>query len=183
MYIEIFRSGTHTDGNGITDEYNPAKLDRIAVNYKNRILENSKNQAPVVIGHPDDNAPAYGWVKQIFRRGNSLIAEIDVTDNELIESLNTGKFRNVSIAIDSNLNFIHLGFLGAVNPAVEGLNTVRYSAVSNFTSLDSNLILLDNFEDTNKDKINELEKLNHEFCKKITEYESKFAELKIKKNT
>lgn len=122
MFVEIFRTGTHTDSSGITGEYSVENLDKIVHNYKKRLQENPNSEAPVVIGHPETNDDAKGWVKQIFRRGNSLVAQIKINDETFREDVAKEKFKNVSIALDGNLNFIHLGFLGAVPPALEGLN-------------------------------------------------------------
>ncbi|MBX3043894.1 MAG: hypothetical protein KIT33_08730 [Candidatus Kapabacteria bacterium] len=176
MYLEIFRAGNHTDSNGITGEYTSQNLDIIVQNYQTRISENPNSEAPVVIGHPENADEAKGWVKRLFRRGNTLLADISITDEEFQKSLESEKFRNVSIALDSALNFLHLGFLGAAQPAVEGLNPMKYSAVSNFSKLDDSAWLSGNIKADNE-ILNSLKEQNDTLRKKVDDYENKLREI------
>lgn len=175
----MFKTGEHTDSNGITNEFSHSHIEKIAQNYRERLRKDSQNLAPVVIGHPTDNQPARGWVKHIFRRGNSLIGDIEIVDKDFLESINEGKYRNVSIAVDSDYNFIHLGFLGAVNPAVEGLNPLKYMAFSTYIPINEKEIIQTDDQIELQEKIEKLENEKIEFCKKIAEYERKYLELDL----
>lgn len=59
-WIEIFRAGDY----GPKGRYSEADLDRIASSY-----DPALHEAPVVIGHPEHDRPAYGWVEALKREG------------------------------------------------------------------------------------------------------------------
>ncbi|MBI4651033.1 hypothetical protein HY745_07090 [Candidatus Desantisbacteria bacterium] len=61
-WIPIFRTGAHVDNNGNMKIWRQKDLDDIVDKYNP-----SYKEAPIVIGHPTDNAPAYGWVEAIKR--------------------------------------------------------------------------------------------------------------------
>ncbi|MDX9790445.1 MAG: hypothetical protein WCZ17_11045 [Candidatus Kapaibacterium sp.] len=179
MFLEIFRTGEHTDSSGIKGEFSIANLDTMAENFRRKSESGDSSIAPVVAGHPTTNSPAVGWVKRLFRRGTSLIADVDFVDDNFKQSIIKGEYKNVSIAIDENLNLIHLGFLGAVRPAVEGLDPFKYSAVSEFSTInDSELIIIDDIR-TNE-RLTELEQINHTYAKQLDEYKKQLLE---KENT
>ena len=60
MFLEIFKTGTHTDSQGITGQYSAESLDKIVQNYKNRLRETPNSEAPVVLGHPETSDSAKG---------------------------------------------------------------------------------------------------------------------------
>ena len=84
MLKEVFKIGTHTDSAGNTHEYTDQDLINIAEKYNNQ----SEHEAPIVIGHPDTNSPAYGWVKSLKYDKGSLYAEIVNIDKEFEKILN-----------------------------------------------------------------------------------------------
>ncbi len=63
--FEIFKTGKHTSDKGITNEYTNEDLDKIVSNYNPE-----EHEAPIVIGHPKTNAPAYGWIEKLQRVGD-----------------------------------------------------------------------------------------------------------------
>ena len=71
--LHIFKAGLHTSGNGITRLYTADELAAMAAAY-----DPARFAAPLVIGHPQDNAPAYGWVARLVAEGDDLFAEVDV---------------------------------------------------------------------------------------------------------
>ena len=124
--VEILRSGTHTASSGqrvtLTDE----DLERIASGY-----DAAFHEAPVVIGHPAENAPAYGWVKSMMRAGDRLLATLDLVP-EFVEAVRRGLFKKRSASLYSDLDgrglyLRHVGFLGAVPPAVKALTDISLS--------------------------------------------------------
>ncbi len=121
-WIEIFRAGDYGErGNWTQDD-----LDQVAAAYDPR-----KQSAPVVLGHPADDAPAYGWVKRLRRAGQSLWAQLEKVDPALEALLRAGRFAQRSVALYKRFPLTggpylrHVGFLGATPPAVKGLAPVR----------------------------------------------------------
>lgn len=127
MWIEIFRTGKHTDSSGRSGEFPPERLDRIASTYNSRILEEPTMLAPVVKGHPKDDAPAFGWVKRLARRGDRLVAFVDDIAKDFAKEVRQGKFKRVSVALYPDLMLKHIGFLGAAAPAVKGLAEASFT--------------------------------------------------------
>ncbi|SUB23922.1 peptidase [Avibacterium avium] len=130
--IEIFKAGKRTDANGIEVEITTDDLQQ-AVNAYNVNF----HESPVVIGHPKHNAPAYGWVKRLELDGDMLKAEFDQVDPEFAEMVEKGRFKKVSSSFylaDSpnnpcpgSLYLRHVGFLGAMPPAVKGLRNPEFA--------------------------------------------------------
>ncbi len=129
--FEIFRTGTHTSANGITKDYSVEDLEQIANTYNN-----SEHEAPIVIGHPKSNAPAFGWIEKIFVKGDRLFAQAKNLVNEFIEAVKEKKFlkRSISLTKDGLLN--HVGFLGATVPAVKGLADVEFNEEDELTEFE-----------------------------------------------
>lgn len=135
--IEIFKAGKRYDANGVLTEITPEMLQQTAATYNPEYHE-----APLVIGHPKSNNPAWGWVKALSLDGDVLKAEVDQLDAEFSEMVATGKFKKVSAAFylpDSPnnphqgvLSLRHVGFLGAMPPAVKGLKQVVFSEEDDF---------------------------------------------------
>ncbi len=122
MEFEVFKTGTHTDTNGTVKDFTEADLDFIASSYNPQL-----NEAPIVIGHPKNNAPAYGWVESLRRSGQTLFAKVSAIVPEFLEALKQGLFKKRSIALNSDGTLRHVGFLGAVPPAVKGLKDLEFS--------------------------------------------------------
>lgn len=118
-WIECFRAGDYGPEKG---RWTAADLDRIAADY-----DPAKHAAPVVLGHPEDDAPAYGWVKKLMRAGESLWAQLTKVAPEFEELVRSGRFLQRSVALYKDFPLTagpylrHLGFLGAQPPAVKGL--------------------------------------------------------------
>lgn len=95
----------------------------------------SGHRAPVVLGHPKDNAPAWGWVTACEAEGDNLFCDLDVTP-EFHTLLSEGRFRERSVAFyDSQPPVLrHLGFLGATPPRVKGLEPINLSEYDNYTA-------------------------------------------------
>jgi hypothetical protein len=121
-WFEIFKSGTHVDSKGIKHTYTDADLDIIAANYNPQ-----HDEAPLVIGHPKSNEPAYGWVGGIKRFGSSLFAKAKSIVPEFEQSIKDGLFKKRSIALNPDLSLRHVGFLGAVPPSVKGMQDLAFN--------------------------------------------------------
>lgn len=126
MEIEVFRAGTFADSNGKTREYSIADLEKIADTYNKRLQADSSNIAPVVKGHPKDNAPALAWTSYLKCEGDKLIAGIRDVDANFMQELEAGRYKKISISLFPDLMLRHIGFLGAATPAVSGLEPADF---------------------------------------------------------
>ncbi len=88
----------------------------------------SGHRAPVVLGHPKDNSPAWGWVTACEASEGNLYCDLEVTP-EFTTLLSEGRFRERSVAFyDTNPPVLrHLGFLGATPPRIKGLEPINLS--------------------------------------------------------
>jgi len=130
MWFEIFKTGTHTDSAGNERIWSEADLDIIVSKYNT--LE---HEAPIVIGHPKDNAPAWGWIEKLKREGTRLFAKAKDVVPAFKEMVNKGLFKKRSISLYPDLTLRHVGFLGAMPPAVKGLADVQFSE-DNLTTIE-----------------------------------------------
>ncbi|WP_029896825.1 hypothetical protein [Desulfohalovibrio reitneri] len=120
--VEVFRAGTHTDSAGRTKTWTVDDLREIARCYDPTLAE-----APVVVGHPKTDAPAYGWVAGLRVEGDTLLADLSQVEPQFMDLLRQGRFKKRSIALYDDMGLRHLGFLGATPPAVQGLKDVRFN--------------------------------------------------------
>ncbi|MGB5109782.1 MAG: hypothetical protein WBO07_08440 [Formosimonas sp.] len=124
--IEIFRAGSHVDAKGVPCEFTQAHLDEM-------IKNTQPATAPIVIGHPTTDAPAYGWNASLSRDGDVLFAKFDQVNSEFAELVKSGAYKKRSIKAAKNANgefyVAHVGFLGAAAPAIKGLADVQFAAV------------------------------------------------------
>lgn len=131
--LEIFQAGTHTAMSGVSLSFTESQLSAMAAAY-----DPTLHEAPLVVGHPRDNAPAYGWVKSLAVDGTGkLRAEPDQVDPDFAEAVNAGRFKKISASFytpNAPANPVpgvyylrHVGFLGAQPPAVKGLKSASFS--------------------------------------------------------
>lgn len=134
--IEIFKAGKRQDANGQLVEITESDLNKVATHYDPKFHE-----APLVIGHPKTDAPAYGWVKSLHVDDGVLKAEVENIDPQFAEWVKTGKYKKISSAFylpNSSANPVaggfylrHVGFLGATPPAVKGLADPTFNDADN----------------------------------------------------
>lgn len=121
--MTAFRLGEHLPN------YTVADLQKTVAAYDPAIHE-----APIVIGHPRDNKPAWGWVRSLSATGDTLKTAWDITVPEFGEWLGNKAFKKRSISLyppnhpdhplgkDSDIYYLkHVAFLGAVPPKVKGM--------------------------------------------------------------
>lgn len=94
-------------------------------------------RAPVVIGHPETDSPAWGWVLGAEALDEGLWLSIELAP-ELADLVEDRRYGAVSLAMwppqaagnptPGAWSIKHLGFLGAVPPAVKGLQRVQMAA-------------------------------------------------------
>ena len=120
-WIPIFKTGEHTDSQGNTKTWTEAELDAIITKYRP-----GEHEAPAVIGHPKDNGPAWGWVEALKRDGHILYAKFKDLAPEFVDMVKKGLFKKRSISLYPDMTLRHVGFLGAMPPAVKGLPDVAF---------------------------------------------------------
>jgi hypothetical protein len=130
--FQIFKPGKHTASSGAALEFSEAQLRAAVAAY-----DPALHEAPIVVGHPRDNGPAYGWVKSLSFADGAIDAEPQQIDAEFAEMVQAGRFKKRSASWylpDSpnnpkpgTLYLRHVGFLGAQPPAVKGLKEVSFS--------------------------------------------------------
>lgn len=131
-FIEIFKAGKRPDSHGTVVNITPEDLQQAVDAY-----DVAYHEAPAVIGHPKMDAPAYAWVKGLQLDGNVLKAELDQIHPEFAEMVADGRFKKVSASFylanspdnpkQGSLYLRHVGFLGAMPPAVKGLRNPEFS--------------------------------------------------------
>lgn len=132
MSYEIFRAGTRTDANGNTVTITEADLAAAAQAYDPKVHE-----APIVVGHPKADAPAYGWVKSLGVQNGVLTADFDQVDEGFADLVKAGRYKKVSASFYPPTSpnnpkpgvwtLRHVGFLGAQPPAVKGLSAISFA--------------------------------------------------------
>lgn len=132
--IEVFRPGTFTPMEGAAITYSAGDLRAIADAY-----DPETAPAPIVVGHPDTDAPAYGWIKSFHYDGETerLFADLHEIEPQFADLVKGGRFKKVSMAffspgqphnpVPGTWYPKHVGFLGAAAPAVSGLRNVKFS--------------------------------------------------------
>lgn len=135
MWIEIFKSGEHRDSSGIIRKFTDDMLDKIVSLYNRKVEESKSYEAPLVKGHPKTDAPAYGWVERLKRRGSLLLAKLKDVSSDIVEEVKKGLFKKVSIALYPDLMLRHVGLLGACSPSVKGLKVVEFADGKEFNEL------------------------------------------------
>lgn len=123
--FQIFRAGRHAAMNGQMLTFSESDLTATAAAYAAQ-----KDAAPLVLGHPADNRPVWGKVLKLIVKGDGLYAFADAS-TQLVEWVRAGRFRKISASFytpRSSLNpapgifaLRHVGFLGAMPPAVKGM--------------------------------------------------------------
>ncbi|MGC4076280.1 MAG: peptidase [Rubrivivax sp.] len=130
--IHIFQAGHRTTMAGVSLDFSEADLQASAAAYNP-----SLHEAPICVGHPKHDLPAYGWVSSVTARAGGLYAQPSQVDPEFAEMVRKGRFKKVSAAFyapDSPVNPVpgvyyprHVAFLGAQPPAVKGLKQAEFA--------------------------------------------------------
>lgn len=131
--FDAFRAGTRTDASGARVTITAEDLAASAAAYDPAV-----RPAPLVIGHPKMEDPAWGWVGKVEAAGNTLRVVPERVEAAFAQIVNDGRYQNVSACfyrpeakgnpVPGTWYLKHVGFLGAHPPAVEGLQPVRFAA-------------------------------------------------------
>ncbi len=124
--IEIFKPGTFRAMDGTEIKFSEVELRETAEAYDPEI-----SRAPLVVGHPKTDDPAYGLVKRLEFSGSKLRADPEQVDPAFAELVNSGRFHTVSASFYTKTSpdnpkpgvfyLRHVGFLGAAQPSLKGL--------------------------------------------------------------
>lgn len=131
--LDIFRPGRFVASDGRTLTFSEADVRASAEAY-----DPALHEAPLCVGHPAANMPAYGWVGAAEFADGTLRVEPAQVDPAFAEMVNAGRFKKISASFyapDSPSNpqpgvyyLRHVGFLGAQPPAVSGLRSAEFAA-------------------------------------------------------
>jgi len=116
-WFEVFRAGTQTDSKGVTHNFSESDLNSVVTNFKPK-------SAPLVIGHPKMDDPAWGWASELKAVGGSLFAKAEDVCAEFAQAVESKRYPNRSVKLEKVPNgyqLAHIGYLGGKAPAVEGL--------------------------------------------------------------
>lgn len=128
-WVPIFFGGKQTDGNGV--EHDGDDLIEKAV----RLFDPTHHEAPITVGHPKDNSPAFGWVEglksaiQKAADGSTvsvLMAKFKQVVPEFAQAVKDGLFKKRSASFYPDGRLRHVGFLGGMPPAVKGLADLKF---------------------------------------------------------
>lgn len=131
--IEVLKPGTYWDANGNRVDVTAADVAELAGAYDPDLLD-----SPAVVGHPKQNHPAYGWMRNLRVDGDVLLCDLIDVDPEFADSIKAKRYKHRSLAYfgraskgnpkPGTLYPKHLGWLGAKAPAVRGLKEVALAA-------------------------------------------------------
>lgn len=133
-WIEVFRGGLQTDSAGQSSYWHSDRLDEVVQSY-----DPAKHEAPLVIGHPEHDAPSWGWVEKVKREGDKLYVKFKDVAEEFLDMARRGLFKKRSVAFyppdhpnnpsPGKYHLRHVGWLGAMPPSVKGLKNVSFGDV------------------------------------------------------
>lgn len=131
--IELFKPGTYTDSSGTRVTLGAAELRELVATY-----DPVADPAPIVVGHPELDDPAYGWVRSLAFTEGRVVAEVEKIEPAFAEAVNQGRYPRVSASFytpdaasspkPGKWYLKHIGFLGGTAPAVKGLGHVAFAA-------------------------------------------------------
>ena len=129
-WVPIFAGGKQTDSAG--NEHDGDGLIDKAVS----LFSPEYHEPPVVVGHPKDNSPAFGWVESVKKAAqtlkdgtvvNMLMAKFKDVVPEFASAVQQGLYKKRSASFYPDGRLRHVGFLGGMPPAVKGLADLKFS--------------------------------------------------------
>jgi len=138
--LHLARIGTFTDMHGQDVSLTPELLEQLAASYDPAIY-----QAPLVIGHPKTNSPAFGWLETLEATPEGLFGAPINVDPAFAEAVTSGRYPQRSLSFwpadhpgsptPGRPYVRHLGVLGATPPAIPGLRGADLAADDGTTIL------------------------------------------------
>lgn len=128
-WVPIFAGGKQTDSHGI--EHDGDEMIDKAI----QLFDPEYHEPPITVGHPEDNSPAFGWVKAIKKvtqkvkdgsKVNVLVAKFKDVVPEFAQAVRHGLYKKRSASFYPDGRLRHVGFLGGMPPAVKGLADLKF---------------------------------------------------------
>jgi hypothetical protein len=120
--LHIFRANKRAEESGVTF----ADVQEAVANY-----DPALHEAPIVIGHPKLDDPAYGWVDSLSLVSKTVLAAPKQVVQEFADWIDRGLYKKISASwygktnpdnpTPGKLYLKHVGYLGAVPPKIKGL--------------------------------------------------------------
>lgn len=130
--LQIFKPGQHTAMNGARLNFSESDLQATVAAYNPELHE-----APLVVGHPKHDLPAYGWVQKLAFSEGGIDATPAEVNPDFADMVAAKAFKKISASFyspDAPQNPVpgvyylrHVGFLGAQPPAIKGLRDASFS--------------------------------------------------------
>lgn len=151
--LEIFRPGTFISAEGATLTFSASDVAATVAAY-----DVKKHRAPLVVGHPKMDDPSFGHAVALsLSSSNVVLAEPINVDPEFADAVNNERYDSISASFWAPNNprnpvpgvyyLRHIGFLGAVPPAVTGLKQPSFADAD-----DADLITI-NFADSQQEPV------------------------------
>jgi len=138
--LHLARIGTFTDMHGQDVSLTPELLAQLAASYDPALY-----RAPLVIGHPKTNSPAFGWLETLEATPEGLFGAPINVDPAFAEAVTSGRYPQRSLSFwpadhpgsptPGKPYVRHLGVLGAMPPAIPGLRGADLAADDGTTIL------------------------------------------------
>lgn len=130
--ITILRSGAGIGLDGKTSVLSETDLAGLVASY-----DALGNPAPIVVGQPKLDDPAYGWIKRLGLAGSGVQATVEHIEPAFAAAVKAGSYPTISASLyrpDSNGNpapgrwyLRHISFSGASAPAGKGRGQVSFA--------------------------------------------------------
>lgn len=121
-WFPIMKTGRVKDSRGRKHDFKIEELDRVVKLYSRR--DDNWKEAPVVIGHPATDSPAYGWIDSLQRVDSRLYARAKDVIPAFADQVKEKMYKFVSPSFRADGSLRHVGFLGGTPPAIPGLGEV-----------------------------------------------------------
>lgn len=133
--FQIFRKGTHIASDGTSRTYSDADMKKLVAAY-----DPTKMKSPLVFGHPKTDEPAFGAMvgMEYDEATGKLFGDFDHIPEPVSKQIDEHRWLAGSLSLyteDSPTNPVkgslypkHFGLLGAVPPAVKGMDDLRAHA-------------------------------------------------------
>jgi hypothetical protein len=130
--LQIFKPGKHTAMSGQALSFSESDLQATVAAY-----DPAKHEAPLVVGHPVHDSPAYGWVSTLSFNDGGIDATPAQVNADFAELVAQGSYKKISASFyapTSPSNPVpgvyylrHVGFLGGAAPAVKGMRAPAFA--------------------------------------------------------
>lgn len=130
--LHVFKAGTHVATDGKRYTFSEADVADLAASYDPEL-----SRAPLVVGHPKIEDPAFGWAASFSCNDDGVFATPEAVEPQFAEMVNTQRFSSISLSVylpdtpgnpkPGHFYPRHIGFLGAQPPAVKGLQRPQFA--------------------------------------------------------